>query len=267
MRANRQPPSMMDLCEIFRKRKEFMWNQNQSISEHDETPSASSEPSSTPPVVNERKHTMETLQTGRERPLRSTKTRRSTKTHESRISYSLAEKEWNFPFCEKRNGLQFPIAETATEFYESEAVESSSDEEFYAFDDGDARPGPLQNQHLYRMKARNAELYRTACDKMSPPQRDEERIPMRQREMAREGKQSRDRFTLPSKPSSGVPRQPVLASYTDLKDREVNPHHVLAGVADKKFVKKEILNTVGTDELEYANKRILLRGSEHLSEY
>ncbi len=185
-----------------------MWNLHQTVSELEETPRASSEPSSAPPVVNERKHTMETLQTERDWPLCSTQTRRSTKTHESRISYSLSKEEGDFRFPEKRNGLQFPIVETTTEFYESEAVESSSDEEFYAFDDGDARPGPLHNQHLYRMKPRNAELCRTACDKMSPPQRDEERIRMRREEMAQERKQSRDRshYQESHSPNQGNPR-------------------------------------------------------------
>ena len=73
-----------------------------------------------------------------------------------------------------------------------DAVESSTDEEFYAFGDGSARAGPLHNQQVYRKKARDTELYRTACNKMNHPQRDEERTRMWREEMAQEGEDSRD---------------------------------------------------------------------------
>ena len=135
-----------------------------------------------------------TLERNRDQPLHSAQTQRSTKTYKSPFSSSFPEEEANFRSPENRNNQQFALVETPTEFYESEAVESSSDEEFYAFDGGDAcAAGPLQNQQVYRMKARNAELYRTACNKMSHPQRDEEKTRMRREEMAQEGKDSRDR--------------------------------------------------------------------------
>ena len=121
---------------------------------------------------------METLDSGRNRPLRSTQTRRSTTTYEWQISCSFTEEvaaSFRLPQPRRRD-LRFTPVETLNEFYEHEAVKNSSDEEFYDFDDGDPRTGRLQNQQVFLRKARNGEPYRTPCDKMSPPQRDEERI-------------------------------------------------------------------------------------------
>ena len=174
MRASRQPPSMMELCEIFRKRKEIMLNPDQPVSELEETPHAVRSPSITPIAVNE--HAVETFESGKDQPSCSTKIRRSTKTYEWRYCSS--------PRKEEATSLRSPV-ETPTEFNESEAVENSSGEDFSTFDDGNARTGPLQNQQVYKMKARNAEQYRTAYDKMGSRQRDEERI--RQKGIVLEG--------------------------------------------------------------------------------
>ena len=174
MRASRQPPSMMELCEIFRKRKEIMLNPDQPVSELEETPHAVRSPCITPIAVDE--HAVETLESGRDPSFRSMRTRRSTKTYERLISSSKTEEEEDFGFTEKRNDLKFSPVETPTEFYEREAVESSLDEVFYDFDDGVARTDLLQNRQVCRMKARNAELRRTAYHEMCLTQIDVEKI-------------------------------------------------------------------------------------------
>ena len=48
--------------------------------------------------------------------------------------------------------------------------QNTSDEEFHAFDDGNARPDTTQKQEVHQMKTRNAKLYRTAWAEISPAQ-------------------------------------------------------------------------------------------------
>ena len=120
----------------------------------------------------------------------------------------------NQPVSELEETLRAPTVD---------AVESSTDEEFYAFGDGGARADPSPNQQVIRVKARNTELYRTACNKTSHSQRDKERTRMWQEEMAEEGKDSQDC----SQTSSFLPANPRGCSHhqgdhSDLPN-QINP--------------------------------------------
>ena len=92
-----------------------------------------------------------------------------------------------------------------------DAVESSTDEEFYAFGDGGARADPLHliNRSI-RVKARNTELYRTACNKTEPfTKRQRKETRMWREEMVQEGKDSQDC----SQASSFLPANPRGCSH------------------------------------------------------
>ena len=134
---------MMDLCDFFRKRNEFMWKSNQPGSELDETQHDSSNSFTALTAVSEHENSTETLDTRSNWPTRFVNDTQHPTAHESAISYSFTEKEENFRYPEKskpRNLLQFsPPAEV----YERDTGVSSLDEEFYVFDDGNARPSPF----------------------------------------------------------------------------------------------------------------------------
>lgn len=148
MQARRRPPSMMELCDIFRKGKEFMWKPNQPGSEFDETQHDTNDPFTAQTTANER-----------DRPMCYSAHRPTVHELEMEDKVVYPEKPRNHP--------QFS---PPAEFYESDAVVSSSDEEFYAFDDGSSRPDLFQKQQAHRMKTRNVKLHRTACAEMSPTQ-------------------------------------------------------------------------------------------------
>lgn len=145
-----------------------MWKSNQPGSEFDETQHDSSNPFTSLTAASERENSTETPETRSNRPMRFANDTQRPTAHGSGISYSFTEKEENFRYPEKpRNHPRFS---PPTEFYENDAVASSSDEELYAFDDGNARPDPFQKQQVHRMKTRNVKLYRTACVERSPTQ-------------------------------------------------------------------------------------------------
>ena len=171
MGARQQSPSMMDLCNIFRKRNEFMRKSNQPNSEFKETHD-SCDPFSEPTAASEQKYSRESDETRRNWPMRfANDTQRPTRLiagHESGISSSFTEMEDNFLHSERRgNHARFS---PPVEFCESDVGSSSSDEEFRAFDYCHARPNQFYKRQVQRKKTRNAKLYRTTCLEMSPTQ-------------------------------------------------------------------------------------------------
>ncbi|KAJ7388989.1 hypothetical protein OS493_034378 [Desmophyllum pertusum] len=238
MRARQEPPSMLELCETFRKRKEFMWNLNRSGSQLEESPPAYSSRQTALTSVNEEQTATELTETGRDLPLRSKQTRRPTRAYESRISYSRTEEDEKFCNAEQKSDPQ-------TEFFKSDDVASASAVgEYYAFEDDGARTVPLQKQQqVYRRKRSNAqaaELYRSPCDEMSPPQRDEKRMP--RKGMPRDGKDtpgswSYGKTSYPLKNTQRCSHYP--ASYPDSNTRRCShyrasnpPHNPQANTRD-----------------------------------
>ena len=152
MQARRQPHSMMELCDIFRKRKEFMWKSNQPGSEFDETQHDTCDPFTAQTAANEREC--------------SSNWPMCYSAHRPTVHELEMEDKVVYP----ENPRNHPPFSPPAEFYESDAVVSSSDKEFYAFDDGSSRPDLFQKQQAQRMKTRNVKLHRTACAEMSPTQ-------------------------------------------------------------------------------------------------
>ena len=95
---------------------------------------------------------------------------------ESRISYLSAEKKSNLRYPEKTDDQRFSPVETPTESLKSDAVKSSSDKEFYSFDDDSTQPGQFQKRQIYRMRATDAELYPAESHTMCPLPRDEKNM-------------------------------------------------------------------------------------------
>lgn len=135
-----------------------MWKSNQPGSEFDETQHDTSDPFPAQTAANERECGKETDETSN-RPMRYNAHRPTA--HE-------LEMEDKVVYPEKPSDHQ--QFSPPAEFYESDAVVSSSDEEFCAFDDGSSRPDLFQKQQAHRMKTRNVKLHRTACAEMSPTQ-------------------------------------------------------------------------------------------------
>lgn len=147
-----------------------MWKSNQPGSELEDT---SSDPFTAPTADSGRENTAETPDARSSRPLRLTPVRPSVTAKESRISFSPAEKKSILRYPKKTDDQCFSPVETPTESCKSDAVESSSDKEFYSFDDDSTQPGSFQKRQIYRMKAQDAEPYPAASDTMRPQPRDE----------------------------------------------------------------------------------------------
>lgn len=96
MRARRDPPSMLELCDIARK-KEFMRKPNPSGSEFKKDPRVSSSWRMAQPAVNGRE---DTIGADRDFSLHSKPNRRSYRSYQSRVSYQyepaapLQRREW-----------------------------------------------------------------------------------------------------------------------------------------------------------------------------
>lgn len=148
-----------------------MRKSNQPGSEFKETQHDSSDACSEPTAASEQKYSRETDETRRNRPMHfANDTQRPTglTAHESGISYSFTEMEENFIHPETPR--YHPRFSPPVEFYESDPVSSSSDEEFHDFDYCNTRPDPFHKRQVYRMKTRNTKLYRTVCAEVSPTQ-------------------------------------------------------------------------------------------------
>ena len=175
MRAGRQPPSMTELCNIYRKKKELMWKSNQPGSEIDEAPHTSSDQLA-PSSASKRQNISETTDSRRRRPLCLPPISPCVTAKESRISYLSAEKKSNLRYPEKTDDQRFSPVETPTEFFKSDAVKSSSDKAFYSFDDDSTQPGQFQKRQIYRMRATDAELYPAESHTMCPLPGDEKNM-------------------------------------------------------------------------------------------
>lgn len=153
-----------------------MWKSNQRGSEIEETPHTSSDPCTAASTASERENTTETIDTRRTQPLCLTPIPPCITAKESRISYLSAKKKSNLPHSEKRDDQRFSPVELPTKSFKSDAVTSSSDEEFYSFDDDSTRPGPFQKRQIYRMRATDAEPYPAESHTMSPLPRDKKNM-------------------------------------------------------------------------------------------
>ena len=140
-------------------------------SELEATQHDSSDPfTAAPTTVSERGYSSETRSN---RPMRlANDTQRPTgpTAHESGNFCFFTEMEGSF--LDPETPRNHPRFSPPLEFYETDDVLSSSDEEFHAFDDGNARHDPrIHKQQVHQMKTRNTKLYRTAyCSEMSPIQ-------------------------------------------------------------------------------------------------
>ena len=153
MSARRKPPSMLELCHFFRKKKELMWKENsedterQNISSYGRTVGRGT----TSQLVNSAVALPErnAIATNRDPPLRFTQARYSNEVYESRISSSYSEKKksWCYIPVKKTNyaARRFPLLNESIEFL---GIDRSSDEEYRALEDGDLsdpRIGPLHS--------------------------------------------------------------------------------------------------------------------------
>ena len=153
-----------------------MWKSNQRGSEIEETPHTSSDPCTAASAASERDNTTETIDTRRRRPLCLMPIPPCVTAKEWRISYFSTKKKSNLRHSEKRDDQRFSPVELPTESFKIDAVKSSSDEEFYSFDDDSTQPGAFQKRQIYRMRTTDAEPYPAKSHTMSPLPRDEKNM-------------------------------------------------------------------------------------------
>ena len=179
MRARNEPPSMLELSDFFKKKREMMWKQNDG-SEFEDNPCYRRIVARASTVQTSVEQRTNAIETGRDQPLRSTQTRRSTKVYEARISLVSHEMEEHLcnTAAENRNCPRFSnVAGKLTEFRKSDDTEISLDEDYFTLEDHNLfRAGPSQKQQVCTKGdhcSQAAQLYRSACDEMSPPRKDE----------------------------------------------------------------------------------------------
>ncbi|KAJ7385668.1 hypothetical protein OS493_013694 [Desmophyllum pertusum] len=179
MRARNEPPSMLELSDFFKKKREMMWKQNDG-SEFEDNPCYRRIVARASTVQTSVEQRTNAIETGRDQPLRSTQTRRSTKVYEARISLVSHEMEEHLcnTAAENRNCPRFSnVAGKLTEFRKSDDTEISLDEDYFTLEDHNLfRAGPSQKQQVCTKGdhcSQAAQLYRSAYDEMSPPRKDE----------------------------------------------------------------------------------------------
>ena len=118
MSARRKPPSMLELCHLFRKKKELMWKENSEDSERQKISSCRRTGGRGPmsSLVNSAVALQErnTVITNRDPPLRLTQAGYSNEFYETRISSSYSEKKrsWCYAPVNKKNyAARFPLFE------------------------------------------------------------------------------------------------------------------------------------------------------------
>ena len=234
MRARKDPRSMLELCDIFKRKRELMWNLNDG-SELDEDPSYKrilARSGAVDTTVVQRANANET---GTDAPLRSTQTRRSTvKVYERQISLSHEKED---PLGDttmgRRNNLLFSHVEKVTEVIESVDSEGFSDEEYYAdtLHENNLTQTSSQRQKMY-MKGNHGqapELYRQAVyEEMGPQQKDHRGM---YRNVTTQERRRRDTRHCPQYQAAFSSSQANAAGYSynqvqGRTERKVNqPHH------------------------------------------
>ena len=160
MRSCKNPPSMLELCEIFKNKRQLSCGPSyRKILAHS---------SAVDTTVEERGKAIEV---GTDEPSGSRKTQRSTRTSLPREKEDLLDDTT----VERRRDLRFSHPEKVTEVSESEDNETFSEEEYY--------PDSLQGNNLTRAALKqshtlfmNRQNHGLADREMSPQQRDEERL-------------------------------------------------------------------------------------------
>ena len=188
MRASKNAPSMQELCEIYKKKRELMWKLNDG-SELDEHPRyrrmlARLSTVSVSTTVEQRTNAIDT---GADRPLCSTKTRRSTmKVYDTDDFLSNGNDNLEgYVTVRRRNDLRF--SHVGKEFSECVDSESFSEDEYgpnTVEETNLTRTAPQQRQKM-RMEGKQEKatnLYRhPAYEEMRPPRKDEGRMYMNER--------------------------------------------------------------------------------------
>ena len=177
MRANKDKPSKLELCQLFKKRKELMWGLNDG-SELEESPCHRRILSRTlkrMPTVQEQTGL---TKTDEDPPLRSLEAGSTIGFH-SRTSCSHGKKQEKIGYeSVKRANYSFS-GEPRITLYEDEDTECSSDEEYYALEAGNntqASPSPKHLIYRKRTIGQAVQLYRSTHDEMSPATRNERRM-------------------------------------------------------------------------------------------
>ena len=234
MRARKDPPSMLELCDIFKKKRELMWRLNDG-SELDENPSYKRILACSAAVDTTVAQRANTNETGTDAPLRSTQTRRSTiKVYERQTSLTHEKED---PLGDttmgRRNNLRFSHVEKVTEAIESVDSEGFSDEEYYAdtLHENNLTRTSSQRQKMY-MKGNHgqaADLYRQAVyEEMGPQQIDDRSMYRNVTTQERRRRDTRRRPDYEAAFSSSQANAPGY-SYNQVQgrtERKVNqPHH------------------------------------------
>ena len=203
------------LCHIFKERQEIIWGFDDD-SELEDEPSQSgmlSQASIRMPTIQEKASDL---------PSSSQQVCSAEEIERKRASSHAEKREGSngYPSTAERSGKYCPDDDPPVEFYEDEDMESSSEEEDFAFDAScDAQESPLPKFVTYRKTAnvQAAELYRSDCNEMIPPKRDDRRMyrtvisdqgPDRQRFLSYQSRGSgRYHSQVPAGPKSGSPQQ------------------------------------------------------------
>ena len=182
MSARRKPPSMLELCHFFRKKKELMWKEDSEDSERQNISSygrtvgrgTTSQLANSAVALPERN----AIATSRDPPLRLTQAGYSNEVYDSRISSSYSEnkKSWYYvPVKKTSYAARFPLLNESTE---SLGIDRSSDEEYRFLEDGDLSDSRIGQLHSPvgcleedNIQAANRNRY----DEMSLPQREVEK--------------------------------------------------------------------------------------------
>lgn len=167
MAARRQTPSLLELCDIFKKRnEEFMTSQSKD-SELGGSPCYRRVTGRIKEQEEEERATV--IQTDKDMSWHS-RPSRSTHCYESRASPE--SKEERFRYVETRNESRFSMVETGSEFYYSDdsETESSLDEE-YSTEPVQAREGFVKVRNVHATR-----LYRPVHNEITQPRRDQRRI-------------------------------------------------------------------------------------------
>ena len=167
MRSCKDPPSMLELCEILKKKRQLSCGLKDS-SELDENPSYRkilARSSGVDTTVEERGKAIDT-----DEPSGSRKTQRSTRISLAREKEDLLDDTT----VERRRDLRFSHVEKVTEVSEGEDKESFSEEEYYpdSLEGNSLTRAALKQNQKWFMKQKHG----LADREMSPQQRDEERL-------------------------------------------------------------------------------------------
>ena len=171
--SSREPPSMLELCETFRKRKERLWNLNGDFSELEEDPCHQR-------IMSRALSTQRTTEQQAERSIdaggdlkrRSTHARRSRKSCHELASPSFDTDEGNDGYVKRRDSVRLSTLHPQMAYsMKQNRSRISSDEEYYVLD---TRASPSQKQNTCsnaKDSGQTEEIYRPSSDELTAPSR------------------------------------------------------------------------------------------------